>query len=104
MLDLKSKIVFFKKRLFLNFRKGFYRYPEDDIADYFFMDYDENDITYNETKFKFLKIAKSEKDILQISDLLVSKVLKYDDADGLENIIENFINNGFLLFDEDAMK
>jgi hypothetical protein len=100
MLTIEEKIKIFEKRFFQNFKEGVYNYPVDDISDYFFIDYDKNDSEYNKRTFKFLEVAKSEQDIIQISNLLISRVLKYDDTDGLENIIESFTNDGFILLED----
>ena len=91
-MTIEDKIEIFQKNLLKDF--------EDDIFDYFFLDYDRNDIKYNKVRFSFLDNLKSEKEIIKVLEGITSSVIKHEHHDNLENIIESYISRGFIILED----
>jgi hypothetical protein len=94
-LNIEDKIQIFQNNLDKYFEIDKYNYPEDDICDYFFLDYQKNDFRYNKVQFSFLETLESEKEIIKLIDGLIHQIIKYDHEDSIENIIGNYISCGF---------
>lgn len=98
-MNIQDKIQVFENNINTKFEVDKYSYPEDDIADYFFLDYDKNDLEYNKVRFSFLETLKSEKEIIKMIDGLIHQVIKHDYHDSIENIIENYISCEFVVLE-----
>jgi len=99
-LKLEDKIKIFEKNLSKCLEVDKYNDTEDELYDYFFLSYEKNDTLFNKKRFSFLENLKSEKEIIRVIDGIISAVIKHEHHDSSENIIESYINSGFIFLDD----
>jgi len=98
-MNVENKIEIFKQILFKRSEDSSCNSIEDEIYNYFFLSYDENDTLFNKEYFLFLEDLKSEKEIERVVEGIISRVLKHEHHDSLENIIEGYIHYGFIFLE-----
>lgn len=92
MLTIEEKIDFFKEYLLLQ-NNNYTDIMKETVYNYFFC----LNTNYNIEDFNFLNNDKTIQSIEKSVEFLISKMIMLEDKDGLDNIINEYINNDIIL-------